>query len=430
MGRDTDSADDSEVALLEQRPDGTGHWRERVAGVGRGRPLWGGLLLAVGSLALGRVAGLGSLPLSPVTGSLSPAGDLGLALSVLGALCGVCVLCRPTRASLFGAAGLGAAGAGFLSLVVTPLGGDATTALVAGMGVAGLGGVLSLCWRPGGARLERTPAVRAGQFALAACLVVGLATTGVPATSAETFPQQADSLGGFVIYQGSLDTPRYNYTAACPAPEAGLIGGADGCLDPSLDSTTFASGDIGSIDGVEAGYSNRVARQELDGEEGFFSDDPAQLGTEGDPTDNFVLYKQYRTDGEPTYFQIRGDAAAAISDDADERPVAIDVYAHEYRAEELSARFDLFGLEIPVDSIDYWECSTGNASGSGSINDVRLGLDVEPPLRNGQDLSLTAFMLGSSQTTIQEFELTVQNGTREPIPADEEPTEPPSDCIN
>jgi hypothetical protein len=228
-------------------------------------------------------------------------------------------------------------------------------------------------------------------------------------TSREYFPVQNESLGGFVVHQGTLAAGTYDYQAHCPAPATGI--GGESCLDISVDSTT--TDDVGS----------RTARQRL----GDTSVAPVDI-------DDFLIYKDFYDDdiGSYVHFELTADRAIADTETAPGSPSAVDVYISEFRSQNLTARLDLIQDPIfdgiPADHINYWTCTPGNDSGFGTINDVRVGLDVSPRLTDGRRVSLNAHTLGSTKTRLTDFALRVETGRHDPIDADVEPTSTAPGC--
>jgi hypothetical protein len=413
MARD-DTTDDGAATDSDPssgRPDGP---RARLDRWTATRPTLGATLLALGSTVLGwRVlAQLSTVPM----GRITPVGFAGATAPFVGIVLGLFVLARPEKARLAGGAGFGLVGFTFAGLLLSGVPFAHPELVFTGFVIGGIGAVICLAWdRDSTVRIERGPVFRAGRAALVCGLVLALAFTAAPAVSGDTFPAQSDTLDGFVVSQSSLDAGMYSYQTDCDTDPGFAIGGED-CLDITVDSTSQETID-------------RVARQQLD------STSVADV-----EINDFLIYENLFTDlrgGRNVYFELTASQAVASSETDNGR--AIDVYVSEFRSEKLTARLDLIEFPgtpgIPADNIAYWTCTPHNDSGFGTINDIRLGLDTNPRLTSGRDVSLLAHQLGSSETVLTDFKLKIgaelgnKSGVREPIPADDGPTTAPSNCL-
>ncbi|MFB6084065.1 MAG: hypothetical protein ABEJ94_07460 [Halorientalis sp.] len=377
------------------------------------RPTLGAALLALGSLVLAwRVlAQLSGVPL----GRLTPVGFAGATAPFVATVIGSFVLARPEKARTAGGVGFGLVGFTFGGLLLSGVPLAHPELVFTGFVIAGIGAVICLAWHDTAVRIERGPVFRVGRAALVCCLVVALAFTAAPAVTGDTFPAQSDAIDGFVVSQSSLSAGTYSYQTDCDTNPGFALGGED-CLNITVDST--------SQERIE-----RAARQQLD------STSVAKV----EITD-FLIYENLYTElrgGRNVYFELTAAQAVASSETDSGR--AIDVYISEFRSEALTARLDLIKFPgtpgIPADHIAYWTCTPHDDSGFGTINDIRLGLDTNPRLTGGRDVSLLAHQLGSSETVLTDFKLKIgaelgnKSGIREPIPADAEPTTAPDNCL-
>ncbi|RXK46295.1 hypothetical protein [Halorientalis pallida] len=378
------------------------------------RPTLGATLLTLGSAVLGwRVlAQLSAVPL----GRITPVGVAGATAPFVAVVLGLFVLARPEKTRNAGGVGFGLVGFTFAGLLLSGVPFAHPELAFTGFVIGGIGAVICLAWdHDSTVRIERGPVFRAGRAALVCGLVLALAFTAAPAVSGDTFPAQSDTLDGFVVSQSSLDSGMYSYQTDCDTDPGFAIGGED-CIDITVDSTSQENID-------------RAARQQLD------STSVADVDI-----NDFLIYENLFTDlrgGKNVYFELTASQAVASSETDDGR--AIDVYISEFRSEKLTARLDLIEFPgtpgIPADNIAYWSCTPQNDSGFGTINDIRLGLDTNPRLTDGRDVSLLAHQLGSSETVLTDFKLEIgaelgnNTGVREPIPADDGPTTPPSNCL-
>ncbi|WP_299265176.1 hypothetical protein [Halorientalis sp.] len=381
------------------------------------RPALGATLLTVGSavLAWRVLAQLSSVPLARIT----PVGFAGTVAPFVAVVLGLSVLARPETARTAGGVGFGLVGFTFAGLLLSGVPFAHPELVFTGFVIGGVGAVVCLARdHQRTVRIERGPMFRAGRAALVCGLVVALVFTAAPAVSGEPFPAQSDTIDGFVVSQSSLNAGTYSYQTDCDTDPGFAIGGED-CLDITVDSTSQEN-------------INRAARQQLD------STKVADV-----ELDEFLIYENLFTDlrgGRNVFFELSASQAVASSETDDGR--AIDVYVSEFRSEKLTARLDLIKFPgtpgIPADNIAYWTCTPQNDSGFGTINDIRLGLDTNPRLTSGRDVSLLAHQLGSSETVLTEFKLKIgaelgnNSGVREPIPADGGPAEAqtaPDNCL-
>jgi hypothetical protein len=378
------------------------------------RPTLGATLLGLGSavLAWRVLAQLSAVPL----GRITPVGFAGGIAPFVGVVLGLFVLARPEKARLAGGTGFGLIAFTFAGILLSGVPLAHPELAFTGFVIGGIGAVICLAWdRTSTVRVERGPVFRAGRAALVCGLVLALAFTAAPAVSGDTFPAQSDTLDGFVVSQSSLDSGMYSYQTDCDTDPGFSIGGED-CIDITVDSTSQENID-------------RAARQQLD------STSVADV-----EINEFLIYENLYTDlrgGKNVYFELTASQAVASSETDNGR--AIDVYISEFRSEKLTARLDLIKFPgtpgIPADNIAYWSCTPHNDSGFGTINDIRLGLDTNPRLTGGRDVSLLAHQLGSSETVLTDFKLKIgaelggKSGVREPIPADDGPTTAPDNCL-
>ncbi|MFB6164546.1 MAG: hypothetical protein ABEJ31_05255 [Haloarculaceae archaeon] len=398
-----------------------------------GRPTWGALALALGS---GAVAWRVGTALAAADGVVTPAGWAGLVAPLLGVGLALVALVRPSRATLAGLSGTAATLAAVTGMLVANVSVAHPKLLFTALLVAGVGGVFCVGWtREGPSVRVALPGgvARSGRQLLVVGLAVLLVVSATPAASGETFPQQMDALGGFVVAQSTLDAGWYSFQPDCPDQGTNLLNPfAEKCLDITVDSSNVS-------------LVNRAARQQLDNRHGadvVLSD--------------FLIYKNFwvtRDDvndvpGNPqpqfVNFELKADSAVATSwgpqpgslatnTNRDEQPRAIDIYMSEMRTEALTARVDLVNITgypgFPLDNIQTWTCNPQDAAGFGSINDRRLGLDANPRLTDGRDAALLAHELGSTKTTLTNFELTVAMGKHQDVPGDAPPTAPQDDCL-
>ncbi|WP_336000942.1 hypothetical protein [Halorientalis halophila] len=414
---DTTDGPRTDATASERPADGPGHLRARFDRWATGRPTLGAGLLAIGSAVLAWRA-LTLLWLVP-TGRLTVFGFAGGVAPLASVVLGLFVLGRPEKARLAGGVGLGLVGFTFTGLLLSGLPFAYPKLAFTGFLMGGVGAVLCLAWHgEPTVRVERGPLFRVGRAGLACGLVLVLAFTAAPAVSGDTFPAQMETQGGFVVHQAGLDAGTYSYQTDCDTDPGFAIGGED-CLDITVDSKNQ-----GNID--------RAARQQLD------STSVADV-----EIDQFLIYENFYTElrgGRNLYFELTASQAVASSRTDGNR--AIDVYVSEFRSEDLTARLDLIEFPgtpgIPADHIRYWTCTPHNDSGFGTINDIRLGLDTNPRLTDGRDVSLLAHQLGSSETVLTDFKLKIgaeingDDGVHEPIPADGGPTESqnePGNCL-
>lgn len=409
MGADTDhpvrASQSTGTDGTERRSTGSGGRDEPT-----GRPVIGALALGVGS---GLLAVQTALAFAGVVGQ-STIGVLAM-VSALGGVAGaVGAVVDPGRSATVGLAGCGLAIAAATGVLFAPAGPPAPGVVFAALVAAGVGG-LGCLGTPTGGRTARLRWSGPPLQALAGVVVLGtvvvFALTGAPAAAGDTFPQQEDPYGGFVVSQDTLAAGEYSFIANCPQPETPFLNAGEGCQDITVDSTNN-----GSI--------QRTARQQLD--DGGYST--------GEVTINeFMIYKNfYRESIGYEHLEMTATEAVADSRDHPEEYRAIDVYISEYRSEALNARLDLidtpFEEGLEADNIQDWTCTPHNESGSGTINDIRLGLDVDPRLTNGQDVTLLSHQLGSTKTVLYDFELRVEDGRHDPIQADAPPSTAPSNC--
>jgi len=415
---DPQTGDEPADPAADRRPPGDtnrplpARIRSRLDGWAATRPALGAALLALGSAVLAwRVFTL--LSIVPA-GRVTPAGIAGMGAPLAGVVVALLALGRPARSTGAGLAGIGLAVYATSGLFVSPLPVGHPELIVTGLAVAGLGGLLCAAWRPDRARIRRGPVVRAGRSLLVGGLVLVLAFNAAPAVAGDTFPAQMETQGGFVVAQSELSAGQFDYQANCPAPAFGI--GGEGCVNVTVDSTNRARID-------------QSARAQLD------SSNAADVYIS-----EFLIYENFyfEREDENLYFEMSADEAVAATEagpfgksGADER--AIDAYFSEFRSERLVARLDLIDFPgtpegIPADNIVRWTCTPHNESGFGSINDIRLGLDVSARATGGQSVSLLAHQLGSSETVLTDFELTVGTGKRDPLPATREPKTAPESC--
>ncbi len=417
MARDDTTGDPGAATDSDQSVARSGGARARFDRWTATRPTLGAALLTLGSavLAWRVLVQLSSVPL----GRITPVGFAGATAPFVAVVLGLFVLARPEKARTTGGVAFGLVGFTFAGLLLSGVPLAHPELVFTGFVIGGVGAVICLAWdHHRTVRIERGPVFRAGRAALVCGLVVALAFTAAPAVSGDTFPEQSDTIDGFVVSQSSLDSGLYSYQTDCDTNPGFAIGGED-CLDITVDSTSQESID-------------RVARQQLD------STSVADV-----ELNEFLIYENLFTDlrgGRNVFFELTASQAVASSETDNGR--AIDVYVSEFRSEKLTARLDLIEFPgtpgIPADNIAYWTCTPQNDSGFGTINDIRLGLDTNPRLTEGRDVSLLAHQLGSSETVLTDFKLKIgaelgnKSGIREPIPTDGGPTEaqtPPSNCL-
>jgi hypothetical protein len=413
MARDTTT--DDGAATDGDPPSGLpGRLRARFDAWATTRPTLGATLLLLGSavLAWRVLTQLSAVPFDRVT----PVGFAGALAPLVGVVLGLFVLARPDDSRIAGGVGFGLLGFTFGGLLLSGLPFAHPELAFVGFLTGGIGAVGCLAWDADSpVRIEHGPLFRTGRAALVCGLVLALAFTAAPAVSGDTFPEQSDEIDGFVVSQSTLDAGTYSYQTDCDADPAFGLGGED-CLDITVDST--------SQDEI-----NRAARQQLD------STSVADV-----ELSDFLIYENLYTDlrgGRNVFFELTASQAVASSETEGNR--AIDVYVSEFRSESLTARLDLIKFPgtpgIPADNIAYWTCTPHTDEGFGTVNDIRLGLDTNPRLTGGRDVSLLAHQLGSSETVLTDFKLKIgaelagKSGVREPIPADEEPTTAPDDCL-
>ena len=392
----------------------SGGLRARLDRWTAGRPTLGATLLALGSavLAWRVLAQLSSVPL----GRITPVGFAGGTAPFVAVVIGLFALARPDRARTAAGLGFGLVAFTFAGLLLSGVPFSHPELVFLGFVIGGVGAVICLAWdRDSTARIERGPVFRTGRAALVCGLVLALAFTAAPAVSGDTFPEQSDEIDGFIVSQATLDAGMYSYQTDCDTDPGFAIGGED-CLNITVDSTSQE-------------HIDRAARQQLD------STSVADV-----EINDFLIYENLYTDlrgGKNVYFELTASQAVASSETDNGR--AIDVYISEFRSENLEARLDLIEFPgtpgIKADTIAYWSCTPHNDSGFGTVNDIRLGLDTNPRLTNGRDVSLLAHQLGSSETVLTDFKLKIgaelggNSGVREPIPADAEPTTAPDNCL-
>jgi len=384
------------------------------------RPAAGAALLALGSAVLTWQAGslVAGVPMSRVT----LAGMAGVAAPVLGVLAALFALGRPAYSTGAGLVGGGIVLLDVVGMLYAPSPIEHPELVFSALLAAGIGAVLCVGWRAGGptvtfGRLD--PVVRHGRSLLVVALVGLLILNGAPAVTAqERVPQQQGELGGLVLNQGTLAGGYYSYQANCPKPEDSLLalplGSEEPCLDVTVDSSE-----------QPAGSFDRVARQQLDSAKG-----------RNVIIDDFLIFKNFYNPERDVFEHVELSATQAIAETEDgEDPRAVSVYISEYRAENNEARLNLVDIPliedpgIQVDNVDYWTCTPQNESGQGTINDIRFGVDSNPTLTNGEDATLLAHQLGSTKTTLTDFQLSVRPGKRDRPVADADPTDPPSNCL-
>jgi hypothetical protein len=214
--------------------------------------------------------------------------------------------------------------------------------------------------------------------------------------------------------QDTLDAGQYNYQAHCPQPTTiDLL--SEGCIEATLDSSKKA--DV-----------NRFGRQRLD----CWNNNEVVIN-------GFTIYKNFPVRGTDKIESLELSATTAYATGgecgtfAGDEPEAVDVYASEFRARQLEARLDVVDFPgydpgIKVDNVAYWECSPQNASGLGSINDVRFGLDAFPALTNGRDVYLLSHQLGSTKTELTNFKLRVRASKIQDIDVTQDPSSAPANC--
>ncbi|WP_246986549.1 hypothetical protein [Halorientalis marina] len=379
------------------------------------RPARGAALLALGSLLLSWQALL--FVRVPDT-TITSAGYAGIFAPLLGVVLAGVTLLWPGRATAAGLTGVLIALGDVTSMLLAPTEVADPHALFLALLVAGVGGLLCASGTRPQVRIERvSTAVRVGSSVLVVvALAALLVTVTAPAASGDDFPQQDGELGGFVLVQDTLDAGQYNYQAHCPKPTTiDLLD--EGCIEATLDSS--------KKDDV-----NRFGRQRLD----CWNNNEVVIG-------GFQIYKNFPVRGTDKIESLELSATTAYATGGDcgtfdgDPPEAVDVYASEFRARQLEARLDVVDFPgydpgIKVDNVNYWECSPQNASGLGSVNDVRFGLDAFPALTNGRDVYLLAHQLGSTKTELTNFELRVRAEKIEDINVTQEPSEAPANCYS
>ena len=384
--------------------------RDRFAAWLAGRPARGAALLALGGLLLSWQAYLFvQVPNATVT----TAGHAGVLAPLAGVVLATVAMLWPERGTVAGLAGVLVALGVVTNMLLAPTQVADPRVLFLALLAAGVGGLLCTSGRSRVRIAGLTSAVRVTSSVLVVVVLATLlVTVAAPSASGDDFPQQDDELGGFVLVQDTLDAGQYNYQAHCPQPTTiDLL--SEGCIEATLDSSKKA--DV-----------NRFGRQRLD----CWNDNEVVIN-------GFTIYKNFPIGdtGEFESLELSATTAYATGGEcgtfAGDEPEAVDVYASEFHARQLEARLDVVNFPgydpgIKVDNVAYWECSPQNASGLGSINDVRFGLDAFPALTNGRDVYLLAHQLGSTKTELTNFKLRVR---KEKIPdIDETAHSPPANC--
>ena len=417
---DDTTSDEHDGTTTDGRVDAT--VRDAVSEWTATRPAAGAALLALGGsvLAWRATSLVAGVPASRVT----VVGIAGVTAPLLCLLAALFAVGRPTYATAAGLTGGTIALADVVGMLYAPTPIEFPNLVFSALLAAGVGAVLCVGWRADGPTVEVgwfAPAVGHGRSLLVVGLAILLALNGAPAVTAqEKVPQQQGALGGLVLDQGTLDTGFYSYQANCPQPEDPLItmpidfDFTEPCLDVTVDSSERAAGSF-----------DRVARQQLDSAKGRKV-----------LIDDFLIFKNFYNRDKDVYEHVELSATRAIAETDDGKdPRAVSVYISEYRAESAEARLNLVDIPliedpgIKVDNVDYWTCTPQNESGFGTINDIRLKVDSNPTLTDGEDATLLAHQLGSTQTTLTNFKLKVRPGKRDRPVADADPTTPPSNCL-
>lgn len=367
-GRDTDTASEGATPGADRLHE----WSET-------RPLWGGVTLVAGGGVLAWLAAhAAGIPLFETL----PAMTVAAAAAGLTALLGVVALAVPRLAP-----GVGAASAGTAAVAATGvLASQSTNGLLAvavGFAIALTGALWCFAWTPdGGARRARR---RGGVAAVAVSAALLLLVTSASApVAAGQFPYQNDT-GGFVVYSGTLDVDSYEYQPNCKRP-----------FNETWTCSDFPESDTSTSDGQQ------MARQFLQGV------------TIGDP----IIYKNFQTANGPVSVSLTGTQLSASGDDGFlgfGKGYAVDTYITEFYSDALDARV----LGLTADQISYWSCTPELDEGSGTIDDERLGINIPSlatlSLANGENVILNAHQLGSTESVITDFELSVRNERRADI---------------
>jgi hypothetical protein len=406
MAPDTTDPDEGHDGSTAQVRDRLGSWLAT-------RPVRGAALLALGSLLLAWEAfRFVRVPGTTVT----TAGTVGVLAPLAGVLLAAVATLRPNRATVAGLAGVLLALGEVTSMLLAPTQVGDPRVLFLALLAAGVGG---LCCATGRSRVRiagLSSAIRVTSSVLVVVVLAALLVTVATPASGDNFPQQDGELGGFVLVQDTLDAGQYNYQAHCPQPTTiDLLD--EGCIGATLDSSKKS--DV-----------NRFGRQRLD----CWNDNEVVIN-------GFTIYKNFPVRGTDKVESLELSATTAYATGgrcgsfSGDEPEAVDVYISEYRAKNLEARLDVVNFPgydpgVKVDNVNYWECTPQNASGLGSINDVRFGLDAFPALTNGQDVYLLAHQLGSTKTELTNFKLRVRADKIEDISVTEEPSQSPANCYS
>jgi hypothetical protein len=379
--------------------------RTRLATLRSGRPLTGGLLLWAASALLVLVAIRPATVQITDTSLLAPIASAGAVVTFLG---GLVAMSRPQHSSAGGAVATVAVFVTVPAVVALGSVGGFAEMLAATALFGGAGGIVCVGWRQDDSA-SRSPVLRHG--GTAAVVVALLIVVSSGAATAGQFPRQEEQYGGIVIKLDTLAADKFKSKPNCEFLED--------CANITVDTRTREQ--------VPA------ARLELTGITG---------------TSVVISENLQEPDGTWVNIQIRGDEITQTGPpDEFGSKDGFDAYISEYYSDYAVADLTTFGdlIDVPIDEIqNRWLCdpaedATRNGTGGfGTLDDARLGinpysgltglLDSGVSLREGEDVYQLAHQVGSTQTTIQEFELVVNDTRKEGFQIDKDEPNFPEEC--